>query len=211
MNKELLWKVPSKNMEVILLWKKNKNIFWFLNNSEHHHQEMGLELVFYVLIKHIHIFDLIFKFKRKQNKTYIYSQRYEDVFTTLQYNYRALKIVGPLRWNFLAVRNLKVCKLGKTVSSEWLMANCENMQWHNLSLDDGKSQTDKRQTQFFKSSHADGKAILKMKLKAYYFYFYLPNHRDKACHCSLCPLRQGGLLMHAYRLNTTILCINPRK
>ena len=78
---------------------------------------------------------MIFKFKWKQN---IYGRRNEDVFTTLQHNYRALKYVGPLRRNFLAVRNLKVCKLGKTVSLEWLMPNCENMQWHNLSLDDGK-------------------------------------------------------------------------
>ena len=76
-------KSHQKFMEVILLWKKNKNIFWFLNNSEHHHQEMGLELVFYVLIKHIHIFDLIFKFKRKQNKTYIYIVKGMKMFSQL--------------------------------------------------------------------------------------------------------------------------------
>ena len=29
-------------MEVISLWKKNKNIFWLVNNSEYHHREMGL-------------------------------------------------------------------------------------------------------------------------------------------------------------------------
>ena len=80
-------------------------------------------------------FSLVVSYKKssKVKTKYIYnftSRRYEDVFTTLQYNYRACRIVGPSRGNFLVVRNLKVCKLGKTVS-EWLIANCENMQWHN--------------------------------------------------------------------------------
>ena len=31
-------------MEVIWLWKITKTFFWFVNNSEYHHQEMGLTI-----------------------------------------------------------------------------------------------------------------------------------------------------------------------
>ena len=41
-NKELLRKVPSKIYGSNFIMEKNKNIFWFLNNSEYHHREMGL-------------------------------------------------------------------------------------------------------------------------------------------------------------------------
>ena len=41
-NKEILWKVPSKIYEVILLWKKTKKKKWFVNISEYHHRTMGL-------------------------------------------------------------------------------------------------------------------------------------------------------------------------
>ena len=41
-NKELLRKVPSKIYGSYFIMEKNKNIFWFVNNSEYHHQEMGL-------------------------------------------------------------------------------------------------------------------------------------------------------------------------
>ena len=41
-NKELLRKVPSKIYGSYFIMEKNKNIFWFVNNSEYHHREMGL-------------------------------------------------------------------------------------------------------------------------------------------------------------------------
>ena len=41
-NKELLRKVPSKIYEVILLWKKTKVKFGFVNISEYQHRTMGL-------------------------------------------------------------------------------------------------------------------------------------------------------------------------
>ena len=40
-NKELLRKVPSKIYGSYFIMEKNKNIFWFVNNSEYHHREMG--------------------------------------------------------------------------------------------------------------------------------------------------------------------------
>ena len=41
-NKELKRKVPSKIYGSYFIMEKNKNIFWFVNNSEYHHWEMGL-------------------------------------------------------------------------------------------------------------------------------------------------------------------------
>ena len=41
-NKEILRKVPSKIYGRNFIMEKNKNIFWFFNNSEYHHREMGL-------------------------------------------------------------------------------------------------------------------------------------------------------------------------
>jgi hypothetical protein len=41
-NKYLLRKVPSKIYGSYFIMEKNKNIFWFVNNSEYHHREMGL-------------------------------------------------------------------------------------------------------------------------------------------------------------------------
>jgi hypothetical protein len=42
-NKYLLRKVPSKIYGSYFIMERNKNIFWFVNNSEYHHREMGLE------------------------------------------------------------------------------------------------------------------------------------------------------------------------
>ena len=39
---ELLCKVPSKICEGNFIMERNKNIFWFVNNSKYHHREMGL-------------------------------------------------------------------------------------------------------------------------------------------------------------------------
>ena len=44
-NKELLWKVPSKIYGSYLIMEKTRNIFWFVNNSEYHHREIGLKSV----------------------------------------------------------------------------------------------------------------------------------------------------------------------
>ena len=41
-NKELLRKVPSKIYGSNFIMERNKNIFWFADNSEYHHREMGL-------------------------------------------------------------------------------------------------------------------------------------------------------------------------
>ena len=41
-NKELLQKVPSKIYGSYSIVEKNINIFWFVNNSEYHHREIGL-------------------------------------------------------------------------------------------------------------------------------------------------------------------------
>jgi hypothetical protein len=41
-NKEFLWKVPSKIYGSNFFMENNKNIFWFVNNSDYHHREMGL-------------------------------------------------------------------------------------------------------------------------------------------------------------------------
>ena len=41
-NKELLREVSTKIYGNYFIMEKNKNIFWFLNNSEYHHQEMRL-------------------------------------------------------------------------------------------------------------------------------------------------------------------------
>ena len=40
-SKALLRKVPSIYGSYFIM-EKNKNIFWFVNNSEYHHREMGL-------------------------------------------------------------------------------------------------------------------------------------------------------------------------
>ena len=45
-NKYLLRKVPSKIYGSYFIMEKNKNIFWFVDNSEYHHQEMGPILIF---------------------------------------------------------------------------------------------------------------------------------------------------------------------
>ena len=42
--KELLRKV--NNLWNYFIMEKNKNIFWFVNNSEYHHRKMGLTLIF---------------------------------------------------------------------------------------------------------------------------------------------------------------------
>ena len=42
MEKELLRNVPSKNYGSNFIMEKTQNIFWFVNNSEYHHREMGL-------------------------------------------------------------------------------------------------------------------------------------------------------------------------
>ena len=41
-NKELSRKVPSKMYGSYFIMENTKNIFWFVNNSEYHHREMGL-------------------------------------------------------------------------------------------------------------------------------------------------------------------------
>ena len=41
-NKEILGKVLSKIYGSNFIMERNKNIFWFVNNSEYHHREMGL-------------------------------------------------------------------------------------------------------------------------------------------------------------------------
>ena len=60
-NNELLRKVPSKIYEVILLWKKPKKNFWFVNISEYHHRTMGLlKKYMYVrttILKKLNIFE----------------------------------------------------------------------------------------------------------------------------------------------------------
>ena len=50
-NKELLRKVPSKIYGSNFIMEKNIKIFWFVNISEYHQQEMGLEFA----ISHIAI------------------------------------------------------------------------------------------------------------------------------------------------------------
>ena len=40
--KEFLRKVPSKIYGSYSIVEKNINIFWFVNNSEYHHREIGL-------------------------------------------------------------------------------------------------------------------------------------------------------------------------
>jgi hypothetical protein len=42
-SKELLRKPPSNIYGSNFIMEKNKNLFWFVNNSEYHHWEMGLE------------------------------------------------------------------------------------------------------------------------------------------------------------------------
>ena len=42
---ELLRKVPSKIYRSYFIMEKN--IFWFVNNSEYHHREMGLKWQFF--------------------------------------------------------------------------------------------------------------------------------------------------------------------
>ena len=44
-NKELLREVSTKIYGNYFIMETNKNIFWFLNNSEYHHQEMRLCII----------------------------------------------------------------------------------------------------------------------------------------------------------------------
>ena len=44
-NKEFLRKDPSKIYGSYFIMEKNKNIFWFVNNSKYFHREMGLYIV----------------------------------------------------------------------------------------------------------------------------------------------------------------------
>ena len=38
----IITKNPIKNLWKLSIMEKNKNIFWFVNNSEYRHQKMGL-------------------------------------------------------------------------------------------------------------------------------------------------------------------------
>jgi hypothetical protein len=49
-NNKVLRKVPSKIYGSNFIMEKTKNIFWFVNISEYHHQEMGLMYLHFTVI-----------------------------------------------------------------------------------------------------------------------------------------------------------------